>query len=191
MNVFDNPKVIRNLVDRCYSECSILPHIDLSSHVNLLRKAYIADLVIKQCLELPTQGLMVDWLKVSPLEYDRLMCYGHAIEPTPKQRKFVATPLLGQCHASAAFHWVLNPGFKMYSGFSDQANFHSWLMEGDDLYETTPIHRESYYGYLNKDPLGEVLIELDNIERIAREGDISAEQYAEFKMNLENLIKTI
>jgi len=70
----------------------------------------------------------------------------------------------GECHAMAAFHWVMEQNCTICTGISDKIHAHSWLLSHDGfVIEPTPIPRENYYGIAVDKPIAFVREEFDRI----------------------------
>ena len=151
------------------------------------RRNAICKLCENDIFEMPTQGLLTEWLiDFSTSELVKLIRHGKDISNLPRQTALISIP--GECHSTSVLNWFLNEvsednkkNLSVYTGIADKAFAHSWLVDEDEqiILEPTPVDREIYYGFRVEDPMRFFLSELNTIFGLMQIGMIG-EQVSEY-----------
>lgn len=153
------------------------------------RLELIKQLCYRDILDWPTQGLMLTWFDIEIEDLQAVLHRGQSVS-TIQQWEVLDLAVTSQCHAMAAFHWVMNPRWTIYTGFSDKTHFHSWLIDDRQrLCEPTPILRDTYYGYPHHQPLEFVEHEYKNIQRLFSDALLPSALKEDFENRYRSLIQ--
>ena len=132
----------------------------------------------------------LDIRELLDIEYDELFAIvneGRDFSGLKITRCHYALPK--ECHASAAFTWVMNPTLELYTGLSDRQHQHSWLYSAvtNEIYEPTPESRQAYFGYRVLEPLDFVAAEEAKIREFLRTSVLPIERTRLFEDNLKRI----
>ena len=153
------------------------------------KKPLIRDLVNHGILDWPTQALIHDVLSVSTYDLEQTLIAGREFDA----ENVVELPrgVAGDCHAMAAYGWVMNQKLSIVNGFADGCNCHSWLFDSkrNIVHEPTPIQRARYFGYIVESPMKFVLGEITRISRLFADGQLPRELALPFFLRWVKLLE--
>jgi len=135
----------------------------------------IRGLVENGALDWPTQALIHEVLSIHTSDLQHI--HGRGRPYSAEKIFYLPTGIAGDCHAMAAFGWVMDQKLCIVNGFADKTNYHSWLYnaEKDVVIEPTPIERYAYFGYIVEDKVRFVINELSRISDLFIEGQLPRE----------------